>query len=51
MWKRLEQIMEVAINAEEQKEHMNPTQWEAFLNGEPIRKGQRGWQKWSLMLE
>ena len=51
MRKRLEQILEVAINAEEQKEHMNPTQWEAFLNGEPIRKGQRGWHKWSLMQE
>lgn len=51
MWKRLEQIIDVAINAMEQKEHMNPTQWEAFLNGDPIRKGQRGWQKWSNMQE
>ena len=51
MWRRLEHVVSLATQAEDIKESMNPTQWEGFLNGQPVRKGQPGWKRYETLHE
>ena len=51
MWKRLEHVLELAYQAEDIKAGLTPTEWEGFLHGPPICKGQPGYKKYSTLHE
>jgi len=42
LWSRLEQLVEIASEAQEYKAALAPTQWEGFLSEEPGSEGGSG---------
>ena len=51
LWRRLEQMVQTSIAAEEYKKNMTCTEWEGFLNSGSLIKGQPGYKKWAALQE